>query len=109
MQETLLRRDRSDHARPGNKDGLTHLLIPWPEGHWIAEIGTQLETFAAHVVDERLALDRLGPAGRLPDRANRHPGCEVSRRHPAIGQLFEAAMQLHRSPGFVRRVLTGRE
>src|ERR1700716_1872514 len=98
MQETLLWRNRDDHASVGQQDWLAELQGPIPPRPPLA-----LESCNGKIRPLEKAEQRLGIAGvrarrRLANHAHGGPSLHVQRRHAPRIQFDEAVLHLYRAP-----------
>src|SRR5690349_5705528 len=104
MEKTFLRRDRNHHSPISQKNRLTKLKIPIPEGQSLplerrnSEIGAlkKSEQSARYIG----ARSRCG----FSDHAHGSPSLHVARGHSPPEHLAKTALHLHCSPLIVRRI-----
>ena len=104
MQETLLRRNRDDHASVDQQDRLAKLQVPVPQRQPLSLERRNRKIRPLEKVEHRFRVAGVGARRGFADHARRGPGLHVPRRHAPRIQFDEAVLDLDRAPLVVRRV-----
>src|SRR3979409_787341 len=81
MQETLLRRNRDDHASVDQQNGLAKLQVPVPQRQPLALERGYGKVRSLEEVEHGLRLAGIGTRRPFADHAHGSPGLHVQRRH----------------------------
>src|SRR5271155_3340011 len=107
MQKALLGRDGNGVAAVEQQDRLPELQVPVAQSELLALERRHREIGALHVGEELRRVRRIRTGRRLAYYSNRAPGLQVERRHEAMEQPTEPALQLNRAP-LIERGIPGR-
>ncbi len=104
MQETLLRRDRDDHAPVDQQNGLAKLQVPIPQREPLALESRNGKVRSFEEVEYRFRVAGVRSRGRFADHAHGGPSLHVRRGHMPRIQFQKAVLHLYRAPLILRRV-----